>query len=42
MKSSATAKDTTYHLPYLKCKYAYDKALCVQFLLSCENPQSFK
>lgn len=32
MKSPATAKDITYHLPYLKCKYTYDKALCVQFV----------
>lgn len=42
MKSCATAKDTTYHLSYLKGKYTYDKALCVQFVVSCENPQSFK
>lgn len=41
-KSSATGKDTKYHLLYLKCKYTYDEALCVQFVVSCENPQSFK
>lgn len=27
---------------YLKCKYTYDKASCLQFVFSSENPQSFK
>lgn len=38
VKSCATAKDTTYHLSYLKCKYTHDKALCVHFVFSCEIP----
>jgi len=42
MKSSTTAKDTRHHLPYLKCKYTYDKALCVHCVHNGENPQSFK